>query len=131
MLKQLTTWREFTSRLKDRFMFSSWRLDTLARFYNVSQDFDGFCSLIASLEEVRNTLYSANDGYAIGDCFPKPPLLCQSRVSTPCPGHTKLCVRELESQRTDQRHGNYAVEPRCARLHGVRTQVNAQICSYL
>ncbi|KAG2051524.1 hypothetical protein BDR06DRAFT_1010244 [Suillus hirtellus] len=99
-------------------MFSSWRLDPLARFYNVSQDFEDFCLLVASLEEVRNTLYLANDGYAIGDYFTKPSLLCQSRVSTSCPGHTKLCVRELESQRTDQRHGKYAVEPRRARLHG-------------
>ncbi|KAG1885100.1 hypothetical protein F4604DRAFT_1729747 [Suillus subluteus] len=67
MLKQLATWEEFASRFKDRFIPFGWRLDALARFYDVSQDFDDFRSFTASLQTARNTLGSLGDGYAISD----------------------------------------------------------------
>ncbi|KAG2338502.1 hypothetical protein BDR05DRAFT_951903 [Suillus weaverae] len=67
VLKQLPAWEEFASRFKDRFIPSGWRLDALARFYNVSQDFDTFRSFVASLQAARNMLGSAGNGYAISD----------------------------------------------------------------
>lgn len=67
MLKQLATWEEFASRFKDRFIPSGWHIDALARFYDVSQDFDDFRSFLASLQAAQNTLGSAGDAYAISD----------------------------------------------------------------
>ncbi|KAG2129156.1 hypothetical protein DEU56DRAFT_818094 [Suillus clintonianus] len=67
VLKQLATWEAFASRFQDHFTLSGWYLDALARFYNVSQDFDDFRTFVASLRAARNTLGSAGDGYTISD----------------------------------------------------------------
>lgn len=74
-LKKLGSWETFTTRVRDRFIPSNWRLDALAVFYTLKQGKDDFRAYAAALQDARNALISAGKSWAIHDTVFKNHLL--------------------------------------------------------
>lgn len=74
-LKKLASWAEFATAVKDRFVPASWRLDSLASFYAVSQGTSSFSSFLARLQAARSALSGAGKGFTINDSIMKNHLL--------------------------------------------------------
>ena len=53
--KKSGSWADFATAVKDRFVPASWRLDSLASFYAVSQGSSSFSSFLARLQTARRS----------------------------------------------------------------------------
>ncbi|KAK0235082.1 hypothetical protein EDD85DRAFT_791981 [Armillaria nabsnona] len=71
-LKKILLWDDFAVKVKDHFVLSNWRLDTLTAFYAVQHaagvDFQMY---VSDLQKARNALVSAGTGYTISDSIVK------------------------------------------------------------
>ena len=74
-LKKSGSWAEFATAVKDRFVPASWRLDSLASFYAVSQGSSSFSSFLAHLQAARSVLSGAGKGFTVNDSIMKNHLL--------------------------------------------------------
>ncbi|KAF7349556.1 hypothetical protein MSAN_01746100 [Mycena sanguinolenta] len=74
-LKACTSWEAFGTRVRERFVPVNWKLTALTAFYAVYQGSAPFPSFITQLQDTRNALASAGDGYVINDAIMKNHLL--------------------------------------------------------
>ena len=75
VLKKSESWADFTTAVKDRFVPASWRLDSLARFYAISQGSSSFSDFLGRLQSARSALSGAGRGFTINDSVMKNHLL--------------------------------------------------------
>jgi hypothetical protein len=75
ILKKSTTWADFATAVKDRFVPASWRLDSLSRFYAISQGSSSFSDFLTRLQSARSALSGAGRGFTINDSMMKNHLL--------------------------------------------------------
>jgi hypothetical protein len=54
VLKKSESWADFATAVKDRFVPASWCLDSLARFYAISQGSSSFSDFLARLQSARS-----------------------------------------------------------------------------
>ncbi|KAF6741210.1 hypothetical protein DFP72DRAFT_1118012 [Ephemerocybe angulata] len=66
-LKALTTFSEFSTKIKERFLPSGWKMDALAVFYAVRQHNLPFTDFVAALQSARGILSAAGLDYKISD----------------------------------------------------------------
>jgi len=74
-LKKSASWADFAMAVKDRFVPTSWRLDSLAGFYAVSQGSSSFSDFLARLQSARSALSGAGRGFTLNDSIMKNHLL--------------------------------------------------------
>ncbi|KAJ6472000.1 hypothetical protein C8R45DRAFT_1217932 [Mycena sanguinolenta] len=84
-LKACTSWEAFGTRVRERFVPVNWKLVALTSFYAVHQGLAPFPSFVTQLQNARNALASAGDGYVIND-----PIM-QNHILFHC--HPLLCLR--------------------------------------
>jgi len=76
VLKKMGSWADFATAVKDRFVPASWRLDSLACFYTISQrSSESFADFLARLQSARSALSGAGRGFTINDSVMKNHLL--------------------------------------------------------
>jgi hypothetical protein len=78
VLKKSPSWADFATAVKDRFVPASWRLDSLAAFYAISQGSSSFSDFLARLQSARSALSGAGRGFTINDSVMKNHLLFNS-----------------------------------------------------
>jgi hypothetical protein len=74
-LKLLPTWETFAQRVKDRFVPANWRMDALAKFYQISQGSSPFLDFVTTLQTARNALALSGTGFSVNDSILKNHLL--------------------------------------------------------
>ena len=74
-LKLLPTWDTFAQRVKDRFVPANWRMDALAKFYQISQGSSPFLDFVTALQTARNALALSGTGFSVNDSILKNHLL--------------------------------------------------------
>ncbi|KAJ7784224.1 hypothetical protein B0H16DRAFT_1708957 [Mycena metata] len=74
-LKKLLTFKEFSDKLRERFVHANWKLVALGDFYAVCQGSMSFKKFAKMLELARNSLSSAGTAYTINDSILKNHLL--------------------------------------------------------
>jgi len=76
VLKKMGSWADFATAVKDHFVPASWRLDSLACFYAISQcSSKSFADFLARLQSARSALSGAGCGFTINDSVMKNHLL--------------------------------------------------------
>jgi len=78
VLKKSPSWADFATAVKDRFVPASWRLDSLASFYAISQGSSSFSDFLARLQTARSALSGAGRRFTINDSIMKNHLLFKS-----------------------------------------------------
>jgi len=66
-LKQLKSWSEFATKVREQFIPANWEVDTLALFYATVQGSRDFQSFLADLQAARSALASAGSALFIAD----------------------------------------------------------------
>ncbi|KAJ7237185.1 hypothetical protein B0H12DRAFT_1075643 [Mycena haematopus] len=70
-LKVCTSWEAFGTRVRKHFVPVNWKLVALTSFYTIHQGSSPFPSFVSQLQNARNALASAGNGYVINDAIMK------------------------------------------------------------